>query len=77
MKKKEHILTLAARPRKAQYTIAKQYEIGQKVMYKQEPREIISIYNDSSVLCGYILLSGIGKPVLASDVVGNSLTIEK
>jgi hypothetical protein len=30
--------------------------------------EIISIYSEASPLCGYVLLSGIGLPVLASKI---------
>lgn len=69
MQKKEHILSLAARRRKAQYAIAKQYVVGQEVIYQLEKTEIISIYPETSPLCGYVLVSGIGLPVLASELM--------
>ena len=40
--------------------------IGDDVIYKGKTHEIISIYSECSPLCGYVLLSSIGNPILAS-----------
>ncbi len=42
--------------------------IGSSVLYKGNAHKIISIYSERSPLCGYVLLSGIGNPILASTL---------
>jgi hypothetical protein len=45
------------------------FEIGMKVSYNGKEHEIISIYSPRSPLCGYVLLCGIGSPILATDII--------
>ena len=48
--------------------------IGDVVLYEGEQHEIISIYSEYSPLCGYVLLSGIGNPVIAS-IIKNTIYV--
>lgn len=41
-------------------------QIGDDVICEGNTHEIISIYSECSPLCGYVLLSSIGNPILAS-----------
>ena len=64
-----HKLHLPFNQRIEESLIASGYIISQKVMYVGMRQEIISIYSEASPLCGYVLLSGIGIPVLASKLI--------
>jgi hypothetical protein len=44
------------------------YQVGDPVIYQQERHEIVSIYSEASPLCGYVLLTGIGNPVLINQI---------
>ena len=64
-----HKLHLPFNQRIEESLIASGYFISQKVMYVGMRLEILSIYSEASPLCGYVLLSGIGLPVLASKII--------
>ena len=64
-----HKLHLPFNQRIEESLIASGYIISQEVMYVGMRQEIISIYSEASPLCGYVLLSGIGIPVLASKLI--------
>lgn len=44
------------------------YQVGDTVLYESGRREIISIYSEASPLCGYVLLRGIGSPILLNQI---------
>ena len=64
----EHKLKLPNRRRSAMAELLKGMEISDVVFYKDEQRSVVSIYPESSPLFGYILLTGIGSPVLVSSI---------
>ena len=63
-----HQLTLPIRKRIAEMKILAGYKVCDKVLYEGEMVEIISIYSEASPLCGYVLVSGKGIPVLGSKI---------
>lgn len=44
------------------------YQVGDTVLYESGKHEIVSIYSEASPLCGYVLLTGIGNPVLINQI---------
>ena len=44
------------------------YQVGDTVLFESERHEIVSIYSEASPLCGYVLLSGIGSPILINRI---------
>jgi hypothetical protein len=66
MSQKRRIEPLIEKRRGAMLKKLKNYEVGNAVFYKGKKHSIISIYSEQSPLCGYVLLSKIGSPVLAS-----------
>lgn len=44
------------------------FQVGDDVIYQEALHEIVSIYSEASPLCGYVLLTGIGSPVLVNQI---------
>lgn len=65
-----HMLALSVGRRIVMLQIIKEEEIQvfDKVEFKGKKHEIISVYSEASPLCGYVLLSGIGSPILVTDI---------
>jgi len=64
----EHKLQLPNRRRETMERIVKKLSVCELVSYQDSSHSIISIYPESSPLFGYLLLSGIGSPVLAAKI---------
>ena len=67
---KKEKLELSIRQKAGYYAtiLEKNLEVGGLVLFENKRHEIISIYSEQSPYCGYLLLSGIGLPVLPSGV---------
>lgn len=44
------------------------YQVGDTVLFDGNRHDIVSIYSEASPLCGYVLLSGIGNPILLNQI---------
>lgn len=44
------------------------YQVGDTVLFEGNRHDIVSIYSEASPLCGYVLLSGIGNPILLNQI---------
>jgi len=51
-----------------QILASENYQVGDTVLYDSGKHEIVSIYSEASPLCGYVLLTGIGNPVLLNQI---------
>ena len=68
MKKEKLELSIRQKAAHLAIILEKNLEVGDFVFYESQQHEVISIYSEKSPLCGYILLSGLGSPILPTKI---------